>query len=47
MMKQKRDHGSQIVRAKETLKLSHDWPSQRQTSATNPSMKVLGQGHHR
>ena len=40
-------HDSQIVRAKENLKLSHGWPSQRQASGTNQQMKALRPGHHR
>ena len=40
----KRAKDSQIVRAKENLKLSHGGPSQRQTSDTNSPMQVLGQG---
>ena len=55
MMKQKRAHDSQIVRAKENLTLSHGGPSYRQASDTNPSIKVLRQSrqsvwgltHHR
>ena len=29
------------VRTKENPKLSHDWPGQKQTSGSNPTMKVL------
>ena len=32
-------HDSQIVRAKENLKLSHGWPSYNQASGTNPPIK--------
>ena len=39
-------HDSQIVRAKENLKLSNDGPSQRQASGTNQRVKALRQGHH-
>ena len=47
MMKQiKGAHDSQIVRAKETLKLSNDGPSQRHTQGTNQLFKALRQGHH-
>ena len=42
MMKHKK--GTQIVRAKENLKLSHGEPNQRQALVTNPGMKVLRQG---
>ena len=41
MMKQKRAHDSQIVRAKEDLKLSHGG------SGTNPPIKALRQSRHR
>ena len=34
---------SQIVRAKENLKLSHDGPSYSQASGTNPPIKTLRQ----
>ena len=34
-------HESLIFRAKETLKLGHGGPSQRQTSVTNQPMKAL------
>ena len=37
-------HDSQIVRAKENLKLSHGGSSQRQASDTNQQIKVLRQG---
>ena len=39
-------HDSQIVRAKENLKLSYGGPSQRQTSGTNQPIKALRQGRH-
>ena len=34
-------HDSQIVKAKENLKLSHGGPSKRQASCTNPPIKAL------
>ena len=37
---------SQIVRAKENLKLSYGGPSQRHTSGTNQRIKALRQGRH-
>ena len=37
----KRAHDSQIVRAKEKLKLSYGGPSQRQASCTNQRIKAL------
>ena len=37
---------SQIVRAKEHLKSSHDGPNQRQASGTNNHIKALRQGNH-
>ena len=42
----KRVHDSQIVRAKENLKLSHGGPSQRRASDTRKPIKTLRQGHH-
>ena len=42
----KRAHDSQIVRAKEELKLSHSTPSQRQASGTNQRIKALRQCRH-
>ena len=39
-----RAHHSQIVRAKENLKLSHDGPIHRQASGTNQRIKALRQG---
>ena len=42
----KRAHDSQIVRAKEELKLSHSTPSQRQASGTNKRIKALHQCRH-
>ena len=42
-MKQKRTHDSQIVRAKENLKLSHGGPSYSQSPGTNPLIKALRQ----
>ena len=46
IMKQKRAHDSQIVRAKENPKLIHSGPSQRQAPDTNQWIKGLIQGHH-
>ena len=43
---EKRDHASQIVRAKENYKLSHGELSYSQTSGTNPPMKALRQSRH-
>ena len=43
----KRTHDSQIVRAKENLKLSHGGSSYRTASDTNPPIKALRQSHHR
>ena len=40
-------HDSQIVRAKENLKLSHGGSSYRKASGTNPPIKALRQSHHR
>ena len=37
---------SQIVRAKENLKLSYSGPSQRQASDTNQQIKAFRQGCH-
>ena len=42
----KRAHDSQIVRAKENLKLSHGGSSY-QPSGTNPPIKALRQSRHR
>ena len=39
----KRAHDSQMVRAKENLKLSHGGPSYRQASDTNQPIKALCQ----
>ena len=39
-------HVSQIVRAKKKLKFSHGGPKQWLASATNTTVKVLGQGPH-
>ena len=39
-------HGSKIVRAKENLKLSYGWPSQRKISGINKRIKALRQGCH-
>ena len=49
MIKQslKRAHNSQIVRAKENLKLSHGGSSYREASGTNPPIKALHQSRHR
>ena len=41
MKKKKRAHGSQIVRAKENLKLSYEWPNLEQASGTNQRIKAL------
>ena len=41
MMIQKRARDSQIVRAKENLKLSYGGPSQGHASGTNQRIKVL------
>ena len=41
MMKQKRAHDSQIVRAKENLKMSHGGPRYIQESGTNQPNKAL------
>ena len=43
----KRAHDSQIVRAKENLKLSHGGSSYRQASGTNSRLKALRQSRHR
>ena len=40
------NHDSQIVRAKESLKLSHVEPSYSQASGTNPPIKALHQSRH-
>ena len=37
-------YDSQIVQAKENLKLSHDGPSGRQAAGTNQRIKILRQG---
>ena len=42
----KRAHDSQIVRAKENLKMSYSEPSQWKAKGTNQLIKVLRQGHH-
>ena len=39
-------HDTQIVRAKENLKLSYGGSSQRQASGTNQRIKALRQGSH-
>ena len=39
-------HASQIVRAKENLKLSYGGPSQRQASYTNQRINAYRQGRH-
>ena len=39
-------HDSQIVRAKENLKLSNGGPSYRQASGTNPPIKAFRQSRH-
>ena len=43
----KRAHDSQIVRAKENLKLSHSGSGYRLASGTNPPIKALRQSRHR
>ena len=43
----KRAYDSQIVRAKENLKLSHGGSSYRLASGTNTPIKALRQSHHR
>ena len=43
---EKRAHDSQIVRAKENLKLNHGGPSYSQISGTNPPIKALHQWRH-
>ena len=43
----KRAHDSQIVRAKENLKLSHGGSSYRLASDTKPPIKALRQSRHR
>ena len=43
-MKQKKNHDSQVVWAKENLKLSHSGSIQRLVSCTNPRTKALRQG---
>ena len=42
----KRVHESQMVGAKENIKLSHDGPSQRQVSGANQLLKALCQRRH-
>ena len=42
----KQAHNSEIVRAKENLKLNHGGSSQRQASGTNQPIKALHQGRH-
>ena len=39
-------YDSQIVRAKENPKLSHDGPIQKHASGTNQQIKALRQGRH-
>ena len=46
MVKQRKGLMTQIVRAKEELKLSHSTPSQRQASGTNQRIKALRQCRH-
>ena len=43
---EKRAHDSQIVRAKENLKLSSGGSSYSQASGTNPPIKALRQSRH-
>ena len=45
-MKIQRPHDSQIVRAKENLKLSYGGPSQQQASDTNQRIKAFRQDRH-
>ena len=45
-MRQKKAHDSQIVEAKENLKLSHGGPSYSQALATKPPIKALRQSCH-
>ena len=40
-------HDSQIVRDKENIMLNHAWPSQRQASGANPSIKAICQCRRR
>ena len=40
-------HDSQIVRAKDNLKLSHGGSSYREASGTNPPINALRQSRHR
>ena len=42
----KRAHDSQIVRARESLRLSYGGTSQRQISSTNQRIKSLRQSRH-
>ena len=42
----KRGHDSQMVRAKENLKMSYGGSSQRQSSCTNPRTEALPQSRH-
>ena len=42
----RRAHDTQVVRAKENLKLSYGGPSQRQASGTNQRIKALRHGRH-
>ena len=46
MIIQRKAHDSQIVRAKENLKLRCGMPSQRHASGTNQRIKALRQGRH-
>ena len=43
---EERAHDSQIVIAKENLKLSHGGPSYSHASGTNPPIKALRQSRH-
>ena len=45
-IQRKRAYDSQIVRAKENLKLSYGWSSQGQASGINQRFKALRQGRH-
>ena len=47
MMKQRKGLTTQIVRAKENLKLSHGGSSYRKVSGTNPLIKAIRQCHLR
>ena len=46
MVNKEKGHDSQIVRAKEKVWLSHDWPSKKQVSSANQPINALRQGPH-